>query len=133
MSLKSYSQVKLADKTQIFRKSRKQAILKKLRFKDKKFECCICYDINVRFEELTHCGHAICEDCMNGLPKPICPMCREEIELTERAQKNLDDQRNSKLMTYRYIRLFRKIDPMSCVYIMDSFEISEDVDDDEDF
>lgn len=42
-------------------------------------ECCICMD-ELTAEEKLYCGHALCRECVGGLRKSQCPVCRRPLE-----------------------------------------------------
>jgi hypothetical protein len=75
-----------------------------------KHECCICLEENVPEQEKTECGHCVCSGCLDQMTKPVCPMCRSEIALSDKAQERIDTEKNRKLKLRVYARLFRAID-----------------------
>ncbi len=75
-----------------------------------KLECCICLEENVVEEQKTECGHCVCNECLDKMTKPICPMCRQEITLSEAAMEKIEAERNAKLKLRAYARLFRTFD-----------------------
>eukprot|EP00928_Gymnodinium_smaydae_P082383 TRINITY_DN65725_c0_g1_i1.p1 TRINITY_DN65725_c0_g1~~TRINITY_DN65725_c0_g1_i1.p1 ORF type:complete len:636 (-),score=103.99 TRINITY_DN65725_c0_g1_i1:179-2086(-) len=39
-------------------------------------ECCVCYGCTT---EKTRCGHCLCNNCLQLLPRPECPLCRRAL------------------------------------------------------
>eukprot|EP00927_Polykrikos_kofoidii_P034319 TRINITY_DN29131_c0_g1_i3.p1 TRINITY_DN29131_c0_g1~~TRINITY_DN29131_c0_g1_i3.p1 ORF type:complete len:577 (-),score=63.77 TRINITY_DN29131_c0_g1_i3:128-1858(-) len=39
-------------------------------------ECCVCYGQTI---DKTRCGHLLCGHCVSLLPRPVCPLCRQEL------------------------------------------------------
>ena len=63
------------------RKSRPQVTkeeLARLREFETRLQCPVCMD-RLRDCALRPCGHAFCQQCVNELVRPRCPLCREFI------------------------------------------------------
>lgn len=97
-----------------------------------KHECCICFEENVADDEKTECGHCVCSGCLDQMTKPVCPMCRAEIALSERAQDRIDIERNRKLKLRVYARLFRGIDSDFCDWVEYNNRVDNNDDDNND-
>ena len=89
----------------------KKQLLLKPTISETKYDCCICLETNVLENQKTECGHCICTECFDQMRKPVCPMCRADISLSETAQNLIDKEKNEKLKFLAYARLFRGICP----------------------
>lgn len=46
---------------------------------DRHKNCCICTE-PIRERDMLKCGHSICIECLKGVRKNECPVCRKEIK-----------------------------------------------------
>lgn len=81
------------------------------------FDCCICLESNVHAEQKTPCGHSVCRDCQDQMRKPVCPICRAEITLSDIAYARIESERTQRLKNLCYARIFRSIDADYIQYI----------------
>lgn len=81
------------------------------------FDCCICLETNVLAKQKTPCGHSVCKDCQDQMRKPVCPICRAEIPLSDIAYARIESERTQRLKHLCYARIFRSIDADYIQYI----------------
>tara|TARA_B100000900_G_C20562354_1_gene709490 strand:- start:747 stop:1088 length:342 start_codon:yes stop_codon:yes gene_type:complete len=46
----------------------------------KKFECCVCYNRDIKFKKKIRCSHDLCVDCFYIIQDKKCPVCRVKIK-----------------------------------------------------
>ena len=51
-------------------------------------ECCVCYEKNVKYSDITECYHFVCSDCMSKIITPFCPICREPLPIENKYDPN---------------------------------------------
>ncbi len=84
---------------------------------EEKHECCICLEENVLESQKTPCGHCVCTECQDQMRKPVCPMCRADIPLSEAACALIESERTERLKRLCYARIFRAINAEYIQYV----------------
>ena len=90
-------------------------------------DCCICLETNVLESQKTPCGHCVCTECQDQMRKPVCPMCRADIPLSEAARALIESERTERLKWMCYARIFRAIDAEYVQYVEMMNEDSDNV------
>ncbi len=80
-------------------------------------ECCICLEENVKESQKTSCGHCVCTECIDRMAKPICPMCRSAISLSDAAYARIEAEKSDRLKRLCYARIFRAINAEYIQYV----------------
>ena len=96
-----------------------------------KYDCCICLEENVLESQKTPCGHCVCIECQDQMKKPICPMCRADIPLTETAYARIEAERTERLKRLCYARIFRAINAEYIQYVEMMNDDSDNVENNE--